>query len=70
MVVNSGIVPLMIIGRGVYEQNRTVNVGAASSSQKSRYYQNKWRGRNDCLRKGIGMTGGQRKFTSDNTKPG
>lgn len=33
MVVNSGIVPLMIIGRGVYEQNRMVNVGAASSSQ-------------------------------------
>ena len=33
MVVNSGIVPLMITGRGVYEQNRTVNVGAASSSQ-------------------------------------
>lgn len=29
-VFNSGIISLMIIGRGVYEQNRTVNVGAAS----------------------------------------
>lgn len=30
MVVSSGIVPLMIIGKGVYEQNRTVKVGAVS----------------------------------------
>lgn len=30
IVVNSGIVPLKPIGKGLYECNRTVNAGAAS----------------------------------------